>query len=425
MRETQISVIGGGYVGLVTAACFAELGHPVSVIEIDPGKAEAINAARPPIHEEGLAELLERHAGRRLSAGTTYDPLPASDLSFICVGTPSAPDGSADLSMVRAAGRSIGEALRDLDRPHVTVVKSTVPPGTTERVVIPAVREHSGRGDIGFSMNPEFLREGAAVADFMHPDRIVIGAGSAAAGDAVAAAYRGVDAPILRTGITAAEMIKYASNALLAAKISCANEIGNLCKRLGIDAYEVLAGAGMDPRIAPRFLEAGAGFGGSCFPKDVSALIRLAEDLGEDPCLLRSVLAVNDRQPLRMVALLERRLGGRLQGRRIAVLGLAFKEHTDDVRESRAIPVIRSLLERGAEVAAYDPLAASAMRALLPGPEYCASAADALAGADACLVMTGWPEFRNLSTEFDLMRSRIIIEGRRILSCDGKEGICW
>ncbi|MDD5420253.1 MAG: nucleotide sugar dehydrogenase, partial [Methanomicrobiaceae archaeon] len=304
MRETQISVIGGGYVGLVTAACFAELGHPVSVIEIDPGKAEAINAARPPIHEEGLAELLERHAGRRLSAGTTYDPLPASDLSFICVGTPSAPDGSADLSMVRAAGRSIGEALRDLDRPHVAVVKSTVPPGTTERVVIPAVREHSGRGDIGFSMNPEFLREGAAVADFMHPDRIVIGAGSAAAGDAVAAAYRGVDAPILRTGITAAEMIKYASNALLAAKISCANEIGNLCKRLGIDAYEVLAGAGMDPRIAPRFLEAGAGFGGSCFPKDVSALIRLAEDLGEDPCLLRSVLAVNDRQPLRMVALL-------------------------------------------------------------------------------------------------------------------------
>ncbi|WP_342771217.1 MULTISPECIES: UDP-glucose/GDP-mannose dehydrogenase family protein [unclassified Methanoculleus] len=420
----RIAVVGGGYVGLVTGACFAELGHTVDIVEIDAGKAAAINAGRAPIHERGLDALLAKHAGVRLRAGTDYGPVALSDLAFICVGTPPAADGSADLSMVAAASRSIGEALREGKGAHTVVVKSTVPPGTTENLVAPTVGNHSHRADTGFAMNPEFLREGRAVEDFLHPDRIVIGSRDGRSGDTVAAAYTGVSAPVVRCGLTAAEMIKYASNALLATKISFANEVGNVCKRLGIDVYEVMRGVGMDHRVSAHFLSAGAGFGGSCFPKDVAALVRLAEGLGEEPALLRSVLDVNDRQPLRMVRMLEERLGN-LSGKRIAVLGLAFKDNTDDIREARAVPVIAGLLQRGAAVAAYDPLAAASMRRVFPGIDYAASAADALRGADACLVMTEWPEFSTLNGEFDLMNSRIVIEGRRILSCDGKEGICW
>ncbi len=420
----RITVVGGGYVGLVTGACFAELGHTVDIVEIDAGKAATINAGRAPIHERGLDALLAKHAGVRLSAGTDYDPVARADLSFICVGTPPATDGSADLSMVAAASRSIGETLCYGKHPHTVVVKSTVPPGTTAGLVVPAVLDHAGRDDIGFAMNPEFLREGLAVEDFLHPDRIVIGSRDGRSGDAVAAVYRGLSAPVVRCGLTAAEMIKYASNALLATKISFSNEVGNVCKRLGIDVYEVMQGVGMDHRVSAHFLNAGAGFGGSCFPKDVAALVRLAEGLGEEPALLRSVLDVNDRQPLRMLRLLEEKIGD-LSGKRIAVLGLAFKDNTDDIRESRAIPVIAELLRRGAAVAAYDPLAAASMRRVFPGIDCAASAGDALRGADACLVMTEWPEFSALDGEFDLMKSRVVIEGRRILSCDGKEGICW
>jgi len=420
----RITIVGGGYVGLVTGACFAELGHTVDIVEIDAEKAATINAGRALIHERGLDALLEQHAGKRLRAGTDYSPVAEADLSFICVGTPPAADGSADLSMVAAAGRSIGEALRGGKHPHTVVVKSTVPPGTTENLVVPTVGRYSSRDDIGFAMNPEFLREGRAVEDFLHPDRIVIGSRDDRSGGTVAAVYGGLSAPVVRCGLTAAEMIKYASNALLATKISFANEVGNVCKCLGIDVYEVMEGVGMDHRVSPHFLNAGAGFGGSCFPKDVSALVSLAESLGEEPALLRSVLDVNDRQPLRMLRLLEEKTGD-LAGKRIAVLGLAFKENTDDIRESRAIPVIAELLRRGAAVAAYDPLAAASMRRIFPEIGYAASAAEALRGADACLVMTEWPEFSDLNGEFDLMKSRVVIEGRRILSCDGKEGICW
>jgi UDPglucose 6-dehydrogenase len=421
----KIAIIGAGYVGLVTAACFAKLGHTVSVINRDPAKAAAINAGHPPIHEQGLAELLANHVGSTLVAGTDYAPVGGADQTFICVGTPSREDGSADLDQVEAASRSVGEALAGASRPHVVVVKSTVPPGTTDRVVALEVYARSGRADIGFAMNPEFLREGRAVDDFLHPDRIVIGADSTASFERVAAAYQGVDAPVLRTGTAAAEMIKYASNAFLATKISYANEVGNICKRLGVDVYEVMKGVGMDQRISPHFLNAGAGFGGSCFPKDVSALIHLAGELGEEPRLLRSVMEVNDRQPLRMVAMLEDRLGP-LEGRRIAVLGLAFKDNTDDIRDSRSIPVIGELLRRGASIAAYDPLAIPAMQALYPAVQYAATAKDALDGADACLVMTEWPEFSLLDAEaFAAMRSQVIIEGRRILTCGRQEGLCW
>jgi UDPglucose 6-dehydrogenase len=229
---------------------------------------------------------------------------------------------------------------------------------------------------------------------------------------------------VVCTGLAAAEMINYTSNAFLATKISFSNEIGNICKHLGIDVYDVMKGVGLDQRIGPQFLNAGAGFGGSCFPKDVSALVSLAKDIGETPVLLQSVLDVNEQQPHRMVALLERRLGN-LSGKRIAVLGLAFKDNTDDIRDSRAIPVIHELLEKGASVAAYDPMAMPHMQRVFPSITYGSSASDVLRGADGCLVMTEWPEFTSLDREFDGMKKRIIIEGRRILSYEGKEGICW
>jgi UDPglucose 6-dehydrogenase len=273
-------------------------------------------------------------------------------------------------------------------------------------------------------MNPEFLREGRAIEDFQHPDRIVIGSNDSQSGNQVAEVYKDIRAPVIRTGISAAEMIKYASNAFLAAKISFSNEIGNICKDLGIDVYEVMKGVGLDSRIGPLFLNAGAGFGGSCFPKDVSALVSLAKDVGENPVLLESVLAVNEQQPYRMIHLLEKRIGP-LAGKRIAVLGLAFKDNTDDIRDSRAIPVIQELVQKGALVTAYDPMAIPNMRQIFPAIEYYPSAADALREAEGCLVMTEWPEFSRLDEEFDLMAQQIIIEGRRILSRKGVEGICW
>jgi UDPglucose 6-dehydrogenase len=422
----RISVVGGGYVGLVSSACFAELGHSVDIIEIDEGKVEAINSGKPPIYEKGLEELLSKHVGGNLRAITNYDNVGNTDLSFICVGTPSGPDGSADLSMVETASRSIGGSLKESEGYHVVVVKSTVPPGTTQDLVMPTVLRYSGGvGEtLGFAMNPEFLREGLAVQDFMHPDRIVIGSSEPKARDLVESAYSGLNAPIVEVGLSAAEMIKYASNALLATKISFANEIGNICKDLSIDVYEVMRGVGMDHRISPHFLNAGAGFGGSCFPKDVTAIIRLSETLGEDPVLLKSVIEVNERQPLRMVELLEKRIGP-LYGKEIAVLGLAFKNDTDDVRDSRAVPVIKELLRKGARIRAYDPLAASNMRKINPDIEYCESAAGALKNADACLIMTEWSEFGELDEDFELMRSRVIIEGRKILSREDAEGICW
>jgi len=422
----RISVVGGGYVGLVTSTCLAKLGHSVILIEVDEHKVDAINSGIPFIYEEGLRELLSAHIGKNIIASTSYRDLSSSDFTLICVGTPSLPDGRADLSIIEAASFSIGQCLIDKEGYHVVAVKSTVPPGTTQNLIMPKILSQSGKheNEIGFVMNPEFLREGLAVQDFMKPDRIVIGSSDERAGDTVQSAYCGIDAPILRTGLTAAEMIKYASNAFLASKISFSNEIGNVCKKLGIDVYEVLRGVGMDHRISPHFFNAGLGFGGSCFPKDVSALIRLAEDMDEDPILLRSVVEVNERQPMRIVELLLRRFRD-LSGKRVAILGLAFKNDTDDVRESRAIPVIRELLRRGASVVAYDPKAVLSMRNVVPDIEYCEGASQALTDADACLVLTEWPEFGQLDKEFELMRSRVIIDGRRVLSCENVEGICW
>ena len=422
----KITIVGGGYVGLVTGACFADIGHDVTIIDVDSAKVAMINEKRTPIFEPGLEKILYQTIGKNLQASISYDSVSTSDLTFICVGTPPNDDGSANLSYIESASRSIGTALQKSTGFYVIVVKSTVPPGTTETVVRPAVlaSAHKTEDDIGFAINPEFLREGHAIEDFRQPDRIVIGSHHPRAGDRVAEVYRDFSAPVVRTGLAAAEMIKYTSNAFLATKISFANEIGNICKELGIDVYEVMKGVGLDRRIGPLFLNAGAGFGGSCFPKDVSSLSVLAGRAGVDPKILRAVLEVNEEQPHRLVALLEKKAGN-LSGKRIAVLGLAFKDNTDDVRDSRAIPVIRDLQKKGARVVAFDPMAGPNMQKIFPAIEYAGSAREALKGADGCLVMTEWPEFGRIDKEFDLMTHKIVIEGRRILSWKGAEGICW
>ncbi len=426
MHIMRVSVIGGGYVGLVTGACLASRNTEVTIIDCDPTKVAAINRKEPPIYEEGLQEILKDCVGVTLSASETYDSVPDADLIYVCVGTPEGADGSADLSYIRQAATEAGRRMQESRKYQVLVVKSTVPPGTVEYIVKPAVLAASGKaeGEIGFGMNPEFLREGRAVRDFLNPDRIVLGADSDDAYCRMASLYESFDVPQIRTSLVAAEMIKYTSNAFLATKISFSNEIGNICKQLGLDVYEVMAAVGLDSRIGPLFLNAGAGFGGSCFPKDVMALVHLAAAAGVDPIILKAVLAVNDSQPGRMIRLLQERCGD-LAGKRIAVLGLAFKDNTDDIRESRAIPAIQLLKDAGAYVTAYDPMAATAMSQVFPDIEYCMTAAAALSGADGALIMTEWPEFCTLSEEFSLMKRQIIIDGRHMVTGPGVEGVCW
>ncbi|HDD72634.1 MAG TPA: UDP-glucose/GDP-mannose dehydrogenase family protein [Candidatus Aenigmarchaeota archaeon] len=429
----NLSIIGTGYVGLTTGVGFAYAGHRVICMDIDKEKVAKINAGETPVYEPGLLEGL-RDAKKKNLIEATDDleyAITNSDITFITVPTPEKKDGSCDLSFVEQVSKDIGRILREKEGYHVVAVKSTVIPETTERVVIPNLEEYSGKipgEDFGVCVNPEFLREGSALRDFLKPDRIVIGELNTRSGDILEMLHRDFGAPILRTSLKVAEMIKYASNSFLATKISFANEIGNICKRLGIDVYEVMKGLGLDKRISPHFLRAGLGFGGSCFPKDVNALIHKAETLGYEPRLLKEVMKINQRQPYRIIDLLRKRLGS-IKGREIAVLGLAFKPDTDDIREAVSIKVVSELLKSGAEVRAYDPKAVFNFRKLFPNITYCESARDALKGSDACLVLTEWPEFRELTDEdFSSMRERIIIEGGKALNPNrvkGFEGICW
>jgi len=426
----KISVIGSGYVGSVTAACFAEVGYEIICVDIDKRKMDQINAGVPPIYEEGLGELLQKHAGKNLTATTDYESaIRKTDISFICVGTPSSEDGGIDLSIVRAATASIGAVLAKKEGYHVVVVKSTVVPETTEKFVLPILEETSGKiagKDFGVAMNPEFLREGKAVYDFMNPDKIVVGAIDEKSGDLVSELYQTFKCEVTRTNPSTAEMIKYANNSLLATKISFVNEIGNICKKLKIDTYEVMKAVGRDSRVSPRFLNSGAGFGGSCFPKDVKALIGKAKEIGYSPVLLESVIGVNEKQPIMMTEILQRKTGN-IAGKKVAVLGLAFKNETDDIRESRAIPVIAELLRLGAKVSAYDPMATENMKRVFPTIEYSEKAKYALEGADACLVMTEWEEFKKLDSEFETMKEKIVIDGRRVIKAKNidYEGLCW
>ena len=428
----RISIIGTGYVGTVTGSCFAHLGNDVICVDVDPGRIEKINKGIPPIYEEGLEDLLRQHAGKNLIATADYDSAIANtDISFICVPTPTDANGKIDLRFIREASRSIGERLKNKPSYHVVVVKSTVVPETTEKVVTPILEEASGKKagkDFGVGMNPEFLREGKAVYDFMNPDRIVVGADDPKAGEIIRKLYSGYSAPLLTVDTKTAEMIKYVSNSFLATKISFSNEVGNICKRLGIDTYKVMDGVGMDQRISPHFLRSGLGFGGSCFPKDVKALVGKASEVGYEPILLKTVLEVNERQPAIALHILKSHVPD-LKGKRIAVLGLAFKNDTDDIRESRAIPLIGMLLAEGATITAYDPMAAEHMKHVYPNIAYYSNAGDALQGADACLIATEWGEFSKLESEFGRMKTRIVIDGRRVVDPAGKglvyEGICW
>jgi len=426
----EISVLGSGYVGTTIAACFADLGHDVTAIDVDEDVVAALSAGRAPIHEPGLDDLVSTHAGDRLQATTDYGAIPESEVTFLALTTPSRADGSIDTSIVESAATSLGEAVRGRED-HLVVVKSTVVPGTTEERIAPRIAEGAG-GLEGFDVaaNPEFLREGSAVSDFLDPDKVVLGTGTERARDRLRAVYdplvEGTDTAVVETGIREAEMIKYANNAFLASKISLINELGNVCKEHGVDTYEVADALGHDHRIERAFLDSGVGWGGSCFPKDVAALVAAARETGYEPDLLGAAVAVNDKQPERLLALLDEHVDP--AGERVAVLGLAFKPGTDDVRNSRAIPVIEGLGERDAAVVGYDPVATENMREHFPGVEYADSAAGALSGAVGALVVTDWDEFAALDAEFDRMARPVVVDGRRVVSRrDGitYEGLTW
>ena len=429
----KISVIGTGYVGLITGTCLAELGNEVMLVDIVRDKVDKINRGIPPVYEPGLDAMLKRNlASGRLRAMMHIEPaIAGSDVTFICVGTPSRKDGSIDLGFVGKASEDVGKALREKAGYHVVAIKSTVIPGTTEGMVTKALEKASGKKagrDFGVASNPEFLKEGFAVRDFMEPDRIIIGSSDGRSGSFLERLYSGFKGPVVRTDPKTAEMIKYASNAFLATKISFSNELGNLCKKLGIDSYAVADGMGHDARICRKFLVSGIGYGGSCFPKDVKAIIGAFRKEGVKPRVIGAAEEVNAAQPLRIVELLARRIRD-LRGKRIAVLGLAFKAGTDDIREAPSIRIVSELLRRKAAVRAYDPQAADNFRMMFPKVEYFLKARDALDGADACLILTDWEEFRELSDkDFGRMNNKVMIEGRRVLDpkkVTGFEGVCW
>ncbi|WP_255196522.1 UDP-glucose 6-dehydrogenase AglM [Halorarius litoreus] len=428
----QLSVIGSGYVGTTIAACFADLGHQVVNVDIDEDIVATINAGEPPIHEEGLPELVAEHAGEngtgRLEATTDYDAILDTDATFLCLPTPQHDDGRIDLSIMEAGAEQLGETLSTKDDWHTVIVKSTVVPGSTEDVITPAIEAASGKqaGEtFGVGMNPEFLREGTAVHDFLDPDKVVLGADDDRALEDMHGVFDPLvdrtDAPVVETNTRTAEMIKYANNGFLAAKVSLINDIGNICKEFDIDAYEVADAIGLDDRIGEQFLRSGLGWGGSCFPKDTNAIIHAATEAGYEPPMLQATVEVNDLQPQRFLSLLDDHVD--VADKRVAVLGLAFKPGTDDVRNSRAIPVIDGLHDRGADVVAYDPVATENMQQHFPELAYASSAAEALDGAHAALVVTDWDEFATLDEEFDTMENPVIVDGRRIV--EPREGITY
>ena len=404
-----IGVIGIGWVGLVTAVCFAEMGHSVVAMDIDAKKVRGLSRGRVPIHEPGIDELLERNRERLTFTTEMEDVLEFARLLFCCVDTPPTYSGDADLSRVQAVVSQLPP-----DGEYALVMKSTVPSGTGRAIR----RDAPG---IAYVSCPEFLKEGTAVQDFLHPDRVVIGADSGAewAADEVEALYRPLGGEIVRTDVASAEMIKLAANAFLATKISFINEIANVCEEVGADVTEVARGMGLDQRIGPAFLRAGAGYGGSCFPKDVSALKQLAGNTGYHFQLLTAVIEVNELQKRRIIGKLQKHLGA-LAGKTIALLGLAFKPDTDDMREASSLVLAARLQGEGAKVRGYDPVAREAAGKLLPSVELTESAADALEGADAAVIVTEWPEFAELdwTSLRERMAKPVVVDGRNFL--DGR-----
>jgi len=413
----QIAVIGTGYVGLVTGACFAEFGVDVTCVDKDADKIARLNAGEMPIYEPGLEQIVSKNvqAGRLRFTTDLKQAVEQALVIFLAVGTPPKEDGSADLSFVEAAARSIAEHMNGY---KVIVTKSTVPIGTGERLRKLIGENLKTRLNFGIVSNPEFLREGAAINDFMRPDRVVIGSRDEEAIAIMRDLYRPlylIEAPFVLTSLEAAELAKYAANAFLATKISFINEVANLCESIGCDVHDVARAIGMDRRIGSKFLHPGPGFGGSCFPKDTRALASVAREFGRESTIVDAVIEVNARQRQAMVPKIEK-LVGSLQGKTIAVLGLAFKPETDDMREAPAIDIVQALVERGATVRAYDPVAMTEAAKVLPQVIYAADEYEAVAGADALVFVTEWNQFRalDMARVRDLMRSPKIADLRNI-----------
>lgn len=414
----KITVIGVGYVGLVTAACFSDLGNQVIALDVDESRIAGLKRGEMPIYEPGLEELVKRNvAAGRLSFTTSYkDALQDSEFVFICVGTPSGSDGEADLKYVAAAARSIAQ---NMTAPLVIINKSTVPVGTGDWVAEIVREAQPSPIEFWVVSCPEFLREGVAIADFMNPHRTVLGSTSREAADKVAQLHLTLRAPIVITDLRTAEMIKYASNAFLATKISFINEIADICERLGADVKEVAAGMGFDTRIGKQFLEAGLGYGGSCFPKDVKALAFMGDEMGVDTRILNSVMEVNTARRNAIVQKLDEMLGG-LQGKTIGLLGLAFKANTDDMRDAPSIDIAATLQAAGATVRGYDPVAMDVARGVMPGVQMAKDAYALAEGVDAVLVATEWNEFKNLDLARvrDSMKQPVLLDGRNIYQPD-------
>ena len=434
----KISVIGTGYVGLVTGVCLAEKGHQVVCVDLDQEKVEKINQAIPPIYEKGIEELLKRNINRNLKATTDlHEAVMESDVSFIAVGTPFDGD-QIDLTYIKEVSRQIGLALREKPGYHLVVVKSTVVPGTTDDVVLPILKESSGKKvgtDFGVGMNPEFLREGEAIDDFMSPDRIVLGGIDEKSIEVLGKVYD-VFSPVdyVKTNNKTAEMIKYTSNSLLATMISFSNEIGNLCAAIGgIDAVDVMKSVHLDKRLSPimpngdrivptfnSYLEAGCGFGGSCFPKDVKALIAHGKIFDTPTWLLDAVMQINEQQPKQILLLLKKHFSS-LTGVRIAVLGLAFKPGTDDMRESPAIPIVKDLISQQAKIKAYDPIAKQEAQHIFGNEAvvFCDDLYQTIDDAEVIIVLTRWDEFSGIPGLLDhLENPPLVIDGRRMLNKD-------
>jgi len=410
----QISVVGVGYVGLVTAACFSDLGNKVIALDVDEARIEGLKRGELPIYEPGLEELVERNveAGRLMFTTSYEEALIDSEFVFICVGTPSGVDGEADLKYVESAAKTIAETMT---APLVVINKSTVPVGTGDWVA-EIVREAQPKPiDFWVVSCPEFLREGAAIRDFMSPHRTVLGSLSREAADKVAQLHLPLRSPIVITDLRTAEMIKYASNAFLATKISFINEIADVCESLGADVKEVAAGMGFDPRIGQYFLNAGLGYGGSCFPKDVKALAFMAEEMGHDSQILNAVMEVNGERRGMIVERLAEMLGT-LEGQTVGLFGLAFKANTDDMRDAPSIDIAKALIAAGAKVRAFDPVAMEVAKRDLPDVEMMSDAYQVAENADAIIVVTEWNEFMQLDLERvrDSMKQAIMLDGRNI-----------
>ncbi|MDH5400999.1 MAG: UDP-glucose/GDP-mannose dehydrogenase family protein [Candidatus Heimdallarchaeota archaeon] len=417
---SKIGIVGTGYVGLVTGVSFANLGFQITCLDVLEDKINQINAGIPPIYEKGLDSLLKIVVNKGLLRGTLSreDMFNNSDVIFICLPTPSSEDGKINLKYIREEVIQLGKLLQTTSEYKTIVVKSTVVPGTTDGIVKQLLEQESGKTagiEFGLAMNPEFLMEGLALENFQHPDRIVIGAIDDKSFNSVNNLYQSFTCPIQKVTNSAAEMVKYAANSFLATKISFINEIANMCELLDINVSDVANGMGSDSRISEKFLRAGVGFGGSCFPKDVKALHYLSKELNKESKILKATLEVNQYQPLRIIEILEKEI--EIKGSLIGLLGLAFKPDTDDMREAPSITIANKLMKKGAIIYGYDPIAKISAREALPDIIHCKSVEELLEKTDVVILITEWSEFKNLtSRDFNVRPKKLIVDGRRILN---------